>query len=111
MESYIHRSILRLLRYELLLQGILKETASREGSGKPPFITRTAPGSSNPVGYDSPAWKRLIGCAFLPHEVIALIEAVFTSKDEVKMICDLRGDDAQIFINKIHEVCSLFLPN
>lgn len=58
------------------------------------------------VDSSTPAWKRLISYTLLPHEIISLIETIFTSKDEVKAICDLRGDDAQTFINVIHEVRS-----
>jgi hypothetical protein len=53
---------------------------------------------------DIPAWKRLITHAFFQYEVVPLIEAIFTSRDEVKVVCDLDGDDAQIFVNVIHEV-------
>jgi len=59
--------------------------------------------------YNAPACKRLISKTFFPHEVVSLIEATFTSKDQVKMICDLRGDDAQTFIDVIHEVRSVLL--
>ena len=74
-------------------------------------IALGAPGSSIVTESDTPAWKRLISRSLLPFEVISLIEAVFTSKDEVKMICDLRGDDAQTFINTIHEVRIVFFPS
>jgi hypothetical protein len=33
-----------------------------------------------------------------------LIEAIFTSQDEVKAIGYLRGDNAQTFIDVVHEV-------
>jgi len=61
--------------------------------------------SSIIVDPDAPACKRLISKAFFPHEVTSLIETIFTSKDQVKMIGDLRGDDAQAFIDVIHKVC------
>jgi hypothetical protein len=77
----------------------------------PPFITHTEPGPSVPVDSDVPAWKRLIIHTLLPHETISLIEEIFTSKDEVDMICDLLGDDAQTFINTIHEVRTVFIPS
>ena len=53
---------------------------------------------------DEPAWKRLASRAFLPREVVSLIEAILMSGDEVKMIGNLCGDDAQSFIDVIHEV-------
>ena len=68
------------------------------------LLTHTAPTSSILLDADAPAWKRLIGRALPPREVISLIEEIFTNKEEVKMICDLLGDDAQTFINTIHEV-------
>ena len=69
------------------------------------------PDSPNPVGLDIPACKRLISRTFSPQEVTSLIEAVFVSKDEVKMVRDLRGDDAQTLIDVIHGVRSiLFFP-
>ena len=58
------------------------------------------------VNLDAPACKRLISRTLSPQEVTSLIEAIFTSKDEVKMVRDLRGDDAQTFIDVIHEVCT-----
>lgn len=77
-------------------------------NGKPLFF---APGPPTPADSDTLAWKRLISHASLPNEVISLIGEIFTSKDEIKMICDLRGDDAQTFINVIHEVCFAFFPS
>ena len=67
-----------------------------------------APGSFIPADSGAPAWKRLIRHALLPHEVISLINIIFTNEDEVKMIFDLRADDAQPFINAIHKVYFTF---
>ena len=64
----------------------------------------TTPGSSVPFYLDAPACRRLISRTFLPDQVIDLIEAVFTKQDEVKAIGYLCGDDAQNFIDVIHEV-------
>lgn len=63
-----------------------------------------SPGSSIPVDSIAPACKRLTSHNFFPHEVIPLIEAIFTSQNESKAIGRLRGDDAQTFIDVIHEV-------
>lgn len=52
-----------------------------------------------------PVWKRLISDALPPPEVISVISEMFTSVDEVKMVCNLQGDAAQVFVNAIHEVC------
>lgn len=93
---------------------IHRETQERQGGAgthyhdKPLSLSHPAPGPSIPVDSDTPAWKRLIGYSLFTHEVNSLIEAIFTSKDEVKLIGDLRGDDAQTFINVIHEVCFAF---
>jgi len=69
----------------------------------------SASDSSNLAGLNDPAWKRLASHAFLPHEVISLIEASLMSQDEVKTIGNLCGDDAQNFIDVIHEVPSPLL--
>ena len=63
-------------------------------------------GLSTLVDHSMPAYKRLISGDFSPQELISLIGAIFTSKDEVRMICNLCGDDAQTFIDVIHEVHS-----
>ena len=74
-------------------------------------ITGTTPTSSIPVVSCTPAWKCLIGQDLPPDKFISLIEDIFTNKDEVKVICDLLEDDAQTFINTIHEVRLLFFPS
>lgn len=82
------------------------EERQEKAGGLPSSINHTAQDPSIPVGSDAPAWKRLINPTLFPHEVISLIEEIFTGgKDKVDMICDLLGDDAQTFINVIHEVC------
>jgi len=55
----------------------------------------------------TPAWKRLISRTFSSHEVISLIEATLMSEDAHVMIRDLRGDDAQTFVDVMQEVCSI----
>ena len=73
----------------------------------PPLTIHPALDSSNVVNLDAPACKRLIRRAFSPQEVTSLIEAIFVSEDEAKIVRDLREDDAQTFIDVIHEVCSV----
>ena len=73
----------------------------------PPLMVHPALDSSNLVNPDAPACKRLIRRAFSPQEVTSLIEAIFLSEDEAKIVRDLREDDAQTFIDVIHEVCSV----
>jgi hypothetical protein len=58
-----------------------------------------------------PVWKRLIGRTSPPEELIPLVEAVFTSKDEIEMIRHLGEGDAQEFIDVVHEVCFAFFSS
>lgn len=51
-----------------------------------------------------PAWKRLISRTFSPYEVVSLIETTLTDENEVEMIDNLHGDDAQILVDVIYEV-------
>jgi len=53
---------------------------------------------------DTPAWIRLINRTFAPYEVVSLIEAMFASKDGLKAVGGLSGDDAQTLIDVIDEV-------
>ena len=78
---------------------------------QPIFAPHTAQGPPTLVGLGTPACKRLISHSLPAHEVIPLIEETFTSKEQIRIIRDLRGDDAQTFVNVIHEVCLVsFLP-
>jgi len=52
----------------------------------------------------SSACRRLISHTFSPHEIVSLIQVIFTSKAEINIIRDLRGDDAQTFIDVVHGV-------
>ena len=63
-----------------------------------------------PADSDTPAWKRLTSRPLPPHDIISLIGMIFTSKPEIKKICDLRGDDAQTFVDRLHEVCLALFP-
>ena len=58
----------------------------------------------------APACTSLISFTFSPEEVIPLIEAIFTTQNEVKRIGRLRGDHAQIFVDVIYNV-SLHAPS
>jgi len=53
-----------------------------------------------------PAWKRLIGHTLATHERISLIATIFSDPNQVEMVGQLSGDDAQSFINTIDEVSS-----
>ena len=88
---------------------------TKEGTGahddRPLLATHRVPGSSVPADSNTPRWKRLISHTLPPHEVIYLVEAIFTSKGEVEMIRELRGDDAQAFIDVVHKVCFVLFPS
>jgi len=85
-------------------QASLSPDSTRTHDNLPSFTVSPASDPSTPVDFDAPACKRLISRTLLPHEMISLIETIFASKDEVKMIRGLRGIDAQTFIDVIHEV-------
>ena len=114
--------------YRLVRDSISTEVIKYPSSGKP--LQSTVPnGTNNTRGLetmaepedelaiattleslDAPACTSLIRRTFSPPEVISLIEAIFTSKDEVKMLRNLRGDDAQTFVNVISEVRPALFP-
>ena len=50
-----------------------------------------------------PAWKRLISDTLTMEERITLIVEIFSDLDQVKMVRNLSGDDAQTFINVTDE--------
>ena len=62
------------------------------------------PNPPTPTDYDTPACRRLITHDFSPQDVVPLIGAVLTSRDELQLVSDLRRDDAQTFIDVIHKV-------
>ena len=72
-------------------------------------ILHMAPDSSILVDPKSSACRRLINHTFSPRKTISLIEVIFTSKAEINIIRDLRGDDAQTFIDVVHGVRFHFL--
>lgn len=75
-----------------------------------PLTIHPVPDLSNLVGLGVPACARLISRSFSPQQVISLIEAIFTSKEEVAMVRDLRRDDAQTFVDVVNEVRSTSYP-
>ena len=84
-----------------------QEGAADQHNGNLPPVDYPTPGLYVPANSDVPACKRLTSLShpYFPHEVISLIEAVFKSKDKVKKVDHLRGDDSQTFVDVIHEVC------
>ena len=69
-----------------------------------PSTEYTISESSTVVVPEPSACRRLISRAFVPREIISLIEAIFTSEAETDIVGDLRGEDAQTFIDLVHEV-------
>jgi len=53
---------------------------------------------------EDPAWKRLITHTPTTHERISLITTIFSDYNQAEMVKDLRGDDAQEFIDVLDEV-------
>ena len=51
-----------------------------------------------------PPWKRLIGRPVPEFERISLITAIFSDNNEIGIVRSLRGDDAQVFVDRIDEV-------
>ena len=76
------------------------DVADPECPGTPPL----SPDSSIHPGSDLPGLKRLISSTLSMRERVPLITAVFSNRDEVKMIRHLCGDDAQTLIDIVYEV-------
>ena len=53
---------------------------------------------------EDPAWKRLIGHSLVTDERISLIKTIFSNHNQVQMVANLSGDDAQTFIDVLDEV-------
>jgi len=58
-----------------------------------------------------PPWKRLIDPELPKDERIQLITSIFSDRDEVEVFKYLTGNDAQIFVDVIHEVSAEFFHN
>ena len=54
---------------------------------------------------DPPGWKKLIGGPLTTHERATLIVTIFSNRDEIEVIKQLCGDEAQTFVDVIYEVC------
>ena len=52
------------------------------------------------------AWKRVVELPLASDSQISLITAIFSDRDETEVVRDLRGDDAQSFVEVIDEVGS-----
>jgi len=53
---------------------------------------------------DTPAWKELISHPLTMDKRISMIAAIFSDRNQAKMVERLDGDDAQIFIDVVDEV-------
>ena len=58
---------------------------------------------------DPPAWNRLITHTLAKDERLSLITTIFSDRDQIEMVGNLSGDDAQAFVDTIDEVslCAL----
>ena len=74
-----------------------------------PMAGHLTSNSSTLVNPGVSACRRLISRAFSPHEIVSLIEEIFTRPGEVNMIRCLDRDAAQAFIDVVHEVCFIVL--
>ena len=59
---------------------------------------------------EDPIWKQLISDPLSAHERIPLITTIFSDKNQVEMVGNLSGNDAQVFIDLIDEVSACTLP-
>ena len=53
---------------------------------------------------DDPAWKQLISGTITTDERISLITTIFSDHNQVEMVGELSGSDAQTFVDMIDEV-------
>jgi hypothetical protein len=75
-----------------------------------PLVAYTTSNSTALIVLQPPARRQLLSRNFPPHEIISLIEAIFTSEVEIEVVCDLRGDGAQKLIDTWSSVPVVFLP-
>jgi hypothetical protein len=52
----------------------------------------------------TPAWKRLIDRPLTSDQRISLITDIFSDRDETETVRQLRGDDAQSFVDVTEQV-------
>ena len=71
------------------------ERVSNSPTSDPPIVD---------LELEASACRRLIGRDFSPHELIPLIEEIFTRKQEVMIFAWFGRDAAQTFIDVVHEV-------
>jgi len=59
---------------------------------------------------EEPAWKRLISHSLTAHERTTLIATIFSDHNQVEMVRQLSGNDAQSFVDMIDEVSPCAFP-
>ena len=60
---------------------------------------------------EAPAWKLLISSTLTMNERISLIMTIFLDHNQVEMVGNLSGDDAQTFVDMLDEASfCIFLP-
>ena len=52
----------------------------------------------------APVWKRLIDHPLTSDERVSLIAEIFSNRDETEIVKNLRGEDAQFFVDVIDQV-------
>ena len=74
------------------------------GGSQDNVIDAPIPKSPTATSLCAPACKRLIDRRFLPHEVLSLIGTFLASKVEAEVVDSLHRQDAQTFVDVVHEV-------
>ena len=84
--------------YEVLQTADFDRTQNNTDSTSPLKLTIS-------VSLGALTCKRLIDRGFLPHELLPLIQETIMNEDEIKVMIDsLYGDNAQTFVDVVHEV-------
>lgn len=106
-ETEVDNTVPRLQDSESLFYSDTSPPISRYFAGlsitQPPAVYTTSD-SSILVDPESSVCRHLISHTFSSHEIIPLIEVIFTSEAEIDVVRDLRGDEAQTFIDVVHGV-------
>ena len=100
-------------------RSLTNEKAARDGNAPLPLLSRRhdpAQHANNPpdppfaIGSLEQAWKRLISRTVPQDELPFLIKTIFSDRETIKMVDQLRGSDAQAFVDIIDGVrqCPLF---
>ena len=78
--------------------------------GHGPEHVASSPNSDPPIiDLETSACRRLIDRTYSPHELVPLIEEIFTRKQEIMIFAWFGRDATQTFIDVVHEVRSAVL--